>query len=485
MGFGENYRPRTDHQSLGDAFFTKVEAAKFPKTLMRFRNERWSKALGLDRLTDTDWESHFGRFTPLPNNLPQPLALKYHGHQFHHYNPDLGDGRGFLFAQLEEPTTGRLLDFGTKGSGRTPFSRGGDGRLTLKGGVREILASSYLEALGVNTSKGFSLIETDEALHRGDEPSPTRSAVLVRLGHSHIRFGTFQRLAAEQDTDSMMKLVLYCLKTYYADDIQSQDLKSMSNLDVAGLLLSKVTQRTAKLVAQWFAAGFVHGVLNTDNMNIAGESFDYGPFRVLPTFEPGLTAAYFDSNGLYAFGRQPEAVAWNIERLAEALLTVGPANPEPVAQTETRGKFTQAMSCFGDVFQAELIALLLKKLWIMPSGDTETDVKLIRALLAHMQHAKVDFEGFFFDIAKLSNPSDIGLIDTATSPHWTEFSDLYSSYTRVERSEAAKAYFNREKPVTLLYDDIENLWAKIDQHDDWTDFQAKCDDIDLLRQAFA
>ena len=128
-------------------------------------------------------------------------AVQY-GHQFRHYNPDLGDGRGFLFAQMRDDK-GRLLDLGTKGSGQTPYSRAGDGRLTLLGGVREVLATAYLEALGVNTSKSLSLIETGESLQRNDEPSPTRSSVLVRLSHSHIRFGTFQRAAFENNKEEM------------------------------------------------------------------------------------------------------------------------------------------------------------------------------------------------------------------------------------------------------------------------------------------
>jgi uncharacterized protein YdiU (UPF0061 family) len=129
-------------------------------------------------LSDAEWEAHFARFEPLPDNMPEPLAMRYHGHQFRTYNPDIGDGRGFLFAQVRDDKS-RLLDLATKGSGQTPYSRFGDGRLTLKGGVREVLAAEMLEALGVNTSKAFSLYETGEALTRGDEPSPTRSSVLV------------------------------------------------------------------------------------------------------------------------------------------------------------------------------------------------------------------------------------------------------------------------------------------------------------------
>src|SRR5262249_2552031 len=161
--------------------------------------------------TDDQWIAHFGRFEPLPGNLPTPLALRYHGHQFRVYNPDIGDGRGFLFAQLRDGN-GRLLDLGTKGSGHTPYSRFGDGRLTLKGGMREVLATEMLEALGVETSKSFSLIETGEALDRNDEPSPTRSAVLVRLSHGHIRIGSFQRLAYFRDAEAMRRLVTYVLR---------------------------------------------------------------------------------------------------------------------------------------------------------------------------------------------------------------------------------------------------------------------------------
>src|SRR5688572_10933941 len=193
------YRAAPAILELGDSFYDPVEPAGFPATILRFRNRRWAPAVGLDQLSDEDWIRHFGRFEPLPGNLPRPLALRYHGHQCRVYNPDIGDGRGFLFAQLRDGED-RLLDLGTKGSGQTPYSRFGDGRLTLKGGVREVLATEMLEALGVDTSKSFSLVETGEALERNDEPSPTRSAVLVRLQHSHIRIGTFQRLAYFRET---------------------------------------------------------------------------------------------------------------------------------------------------------------------------------------------------------------------------------------------------------------------------------------------
>ncbi len=187
------YLPDPKILELGDAFYDPVAPADFPACVPRFVNHRWAEKVGLGDLEAERWAAHFCRFQPLPGNLPQPLALRYHGHQFRVYNPDIGDGRGFLFAQFRDDTD-RLLDFGTKGSGQTPYSRTADGRLTLKGGVREVLATEMLEALGVHTSKTFALFETGEQLIRGDEPSPTRSAVMTRLSHGHIRIGTFQRL---------------------------------------------------------------------------------------------------------------------------------------------------------------------------------------------------------------------------------------------------------------------------------------------------
>lgn len=199
MPVASRYRPDLRILDLGDGFYDVVAPARFPRHARRYRNQRWAARAGLDSLDDGEWERCFARFESLPENLPERLALRYHGHQFRTYNPNLGDGRGFLHAQVRDADDDRLLDLGTKGSGRTPWSRGGDGRLTLKGGLREVLATEMLEALGVYTSKSFSLFETGEALERGDEPSPARSSVLVRLSHSHVRFGSFQRRAASRN----------------------------------------------------------------------------------------------------------------------------------------------------------------------------------------------------------------------------------------------------------------------------------------------
>ena len=348
------FLPETIHARLGDAFYDIVTPAEFPKTILRYRNRRWAGHVGLDHLTEDEWLAHFGRFEPLPGSLPQPLALRYHGHQFRHYNPDLGDGRGFLFAQLRDGEN-RLLDLGTKGSGQTPWSRRGDGRLTLKGGLREVLATAMLEALGVNTSKSFSLVETGEQLTRGDEPSPARSAVLVRLSHSHIRIGSFQRLLAMGDAEAMARLMHHCVVHYLPEAAQKpgQETGQVSPAETACAFIEAVVARTARTTAGWMAAGFVHGVLNTDNINITGESFDYGPYRFLPQYDPGFTAAYFDETGLYAYGRQPEAIAWNLARLAECLLPLAP-----------REALEPALASFDDQFWAAMRAAMLSRLGV-------------------------------------------------------------------------------------------------------------------------
>ena len=376
------FRPEFRFPELGEGFSDPVRPAEFPQARIRFRNDRIAARVGLDGLTDEEWIAAFARFEPLPGAPAEPLALRYHGHQFRIYNPELGDGRGFLYAQVREAGTGRLLDLGTKGSGRTPWSRGGDGRLTLKGGVREVLATEMLEALGVPTSKSLSLIETGESLERQDEPSPTRAAVLVRLSWSHIRFGTFQRHAyfdrGRPDRAALRACGAHLLSRARAGGGRASRPPA---------LLAAVVARSARLTARWMAAGFVHGVLNTDNMNITGESFDYGPYRFLPLYDPIFTAAYFDHAGLYAFGRQPEAVFWNLPQLAGCLALV--AETEPLVE---------ALNGFGPAYQAELAQAFVRRLGVKPRSP-EADAELAAAALALLREGARDlrWEPFFFD----------------------------------------------------------------------------------------
>ncbi len=485
------YRPRTDILALGDGFYDSVTAAAFPAHVLRFRNDRAATQIGIvpggsatnsssrrapgslaadasrsppgdpsfrwdDEggkqflpLDDAAWIDHFGRFSPLPGNLPHPLALRYHGHQFGGYNPDIGDGRGFLFAQVTD-AAGRLMDLGTKGSGRTPYSRFGDGRLTLKGGVREILATEMLEALGVPTSRTLSLIETGEALERGDEPSPTRSAVLVRLNHSHVRIGTFQRLAYLRDDDAMRALVEYTLTRLHG---------RVPGAQPAAELLDEVVGRSAALAGWFMAAGFVHGVLNTDNINVTGESFDYGPWRFAPTWDADFTAAYFDHQGRYAFGRQPDAMHWNVMQLAVALRTVSDAAP-----------LIAALETFPERYAQGVARAMLWRLGVLPREDA-ADRALVTAIQAALAASRMPIDAFYHDAFG-------GWLPEGDAWHaFEEVRSLLSEYR--PRKDRDHPYWHDPAPCSTLIDEVEAIWAAIAERDDW---QPLSDKIAAIRR---
>jgi len=442
---------------ITDFLADPVKAADFPQTILRFRNDRAAASVGLDGLPDEEWIAHFGRFHPLPDNLPEPLALRYHGHQFRSYNPDIGDGRGFTFAQLKDDKA-RWLDLGTKGSGTTPYSRFGDGRLTLKGGVREILATEMLEALGVNTSKTFSLIETGEALQRNDEPSPTRSAVLVRLSHGHIRIGSFQRLAMLGQSDELNRLAAYVIEHLYDETPGDQP---------ALRLLEQVVQRTAGLAASYMAAGFVHGVLNSDNINVTGESFDYGPWRFTPFWDPEFTAAYFDHQGLYAFGRQAQAIHWDVVQFAIALSKV--ADIEALAPI---------LDAFPAVYEAAYAQAMLARLGVHPRNDQD-DLALVQAIERGLVTRTVGIDRFFFDYS--GGRRRTGPYDRTYTEHFGEAEALLARYDSARMTD--HPYWSDAEPCSMHIDEVEAIWTAIDRNDDWTPLHAKVAAIRRMGEA--
>jgi len=462
------YRPAPRIRELGDGFYDPVEAARFPEHRLRFRNQRWAERVGLGDLDAAGWEQHFARFEPLLQNLEQPLALRYHGHQFRVFNPNIGDGRGFLHAQLLDGD-GRLLDLATKGSGRTPWSRDGDGRLTLKGGFREVLATEMLEALGVPTSKTFSLFETGEQLWRGDEPSPTRSSVLVRLGHSHLRFGSFQRQLALGDTPRIQKLLDYAIRHYVPD------LEVAEGEDTPSAFLRVVTGRSARLCAAWMTAGFVHGVLNTDNMNVTGESFDYGPYRFLPHYDPAFTAAYFDHAGLYAYERQPTSVHWNLQRLADTLVDLSSADA-----------LSRALDGFLPEFLLAWREGVLRRLGLTPLGD-ERDADLLSLVRAFLIESKVGYDRFFFDwyggVASVARAGASPEADKYRGATFLPLRAALDAYTPATPERLAGPYFQRDAPCALLIDEIEASWSAVAERDDWAPFEAKVEDIRRMGEA--
>ncbi|NEP63278.1 MAG: YdiU family protein [Symploca sp. SIO2G7] len=362
-------------ETLGGDYYDVVQAAVFPQHILRFRNDDLLPRLGLqpETVSDFDFIEAFGQFyqrSPL-------LALRYHGYQFGEYNSDLGDGRGFLYGQVRG-TDGNLYDLGTKGSGSTPYSRHGDGRLTLKGGVREILASEALHALGVNTSRCLSLVETGEQLWRGDEPSPTRSSVMVRFSQSHIRFGTFERLHYLGRADLIEILLNHVIEVYYTHLLAIQDRQERY-----AQFYAELVQRTANLAAQWMSVGFCHAVLNTDNMSITGESFDYGPYAFIDEFDPRFTAAYFDYMGRYSYGNQPRMCEWNVWMLQKPLQLVMLAKNLEIAVSTYRDRYYAA-------YKQKMLAKLGFEDLLPELGD-----ELLRLTLELLEKTKAGYHDFF------------------------------------------------------------------------------------------
>jgi serine/tyrosine/threonine adenylyltransferase len=442
---------------LGDDYYDEVPAAEFPKHILRFRNDKLLPLLGLnpESVDNSHFIEVFGKF----QGIRPFLALRYHGYQFGEYNPFLGDGRGFLYGQVRG-TDGQLYDFGTKGSGRTPYSRGGDGRLTLKGGMREVLAAEALHSLGVNTSRCLSLVETGEALWRGDEPSPTRSSVMIRFSRSHIRFGTFERLRYINRRDLMHNLLDHVIDYYYPEVANSEHRYVE--------FYAQLVKRVSKLAAQWMAAGFCHGVLNTDNMSITGESFDYGPYAFIPTYDPLFTAAYFDGGGRYSYGNQPSICRLNLEMLQVPLSLIIPLI-----------ELDRSLTRFDEHYSLNYYRLMMNKLGfdnlLLPEGKA-----LLDKTLEILKETQIGYHAFFYELSQQFNygwREDSSLIlENLELPKadWETWRNLYHKILNQLPSDELDAIRDRlhfyNPKTALLRPIIESVWEAIAYEGNWQPF---------------
>jgi uncharacterized protein YdiU (UPF0061 family) len=459
-----NYEPALE--SLGSDYYDEVAAAEFPLNALRWRNDTLLPRLGLDpqAVKDEDFITAFGKF----QGRKPLLALRYHGYQFGEYNPQLGDGRGFLYGQVRG-IDGELYDFGTKGSGRTPYSRGGDGMLTLKGGVREVLAAEALHRLGVTTSRCLSMVETGLSLWRGDEPSPTRSSVMVRMSKSHIRFGTFERSHYLQRPDLTKKLLDHVIENYY----QHLSAKKQEN-DRYALFYAELVKRVAELVAQWMAAGFCHGVLNTDNMSITGESFDYGPYAFIPTYDLYFTAAYFDYYKRYCYGQQPSICHLNLELLQQPLKVI-------INQAD----MTTGLARFEEYYRSHYRCLMLKKLGFAELPNPEGE-ELLRLTITFLHDSQVGYHQFFSEMARtfsikwrddpalVMNGSDTvpAVGSSAAFDNWCLlYHQILNNHFHPDELEKIAQILTDNNPQTaLLRPVIESVWEPIAEEDNWQPF---------------
>ena len=316
------------------------------------------------------------------NRVPdgaQPVAQAYAGHQFGGFSPQLGDGRALLLGEIID-RAGRRRDIAFKGSGRTPFSRGGDGKAAVGPVLREVLISEAMHALGIPTTRTLAAVATGETVHR-ERPLP--GAILTRVAASHIRVGTFQFFAARRDTGR--------LRTLADHAIARHDPALAGREDRHLAFFDAVAQRQARLVAQWVSVGFIHGVMNTDNMTVSGETIDYGPCAFLEAYDPGTVFSSIDAQGRYAFGQQPGIAQWNLARLAEALLPLIDADEERAVTAATA-----VLERFPERFAQHWLALHRAKLGLRAvdadaaSGDA-ADRALANDLLRLMHGQRVDF----------------------------------------------------------------------------------------------
>jgi uncharacterized protein YdiU (UPF0061 family) len=350
---------------------TKVRAPRVVKV-----NRPLAEELGLDA---EQLASPAGAEMLAGNELPagaEPIALAYAGHQFGAFVSQLGDGRAILLGELIDKR-GRRVDVQLKGSGRTPFSRQGDGRAALGPVLREYIVSEAMAALGIPTTRALAAVVTGEPVRR-DEILP--GAVLTRVAASHIRVGTFEFFAARGDREALRTLASYALRRHYPDAADARN--------EALALLERVVQAQANLVARWLGVGFVHGVMNTDNTAIAGETIDYGPCAFLDEYDPNKTFSSIDHGGRYAFANQPRIAQWNLARFAETLLPLLADD-----QDEAIRMATERLERFSTLFAAAHAGVLRAKLGL--ASDEEDDTALAADLLDRMASSSVDYTILF------------------------------------------------------------------------------------------
>ncbi len=301
-----------------------------------------------------------------------PLAMAYAGHQFGQFVPQLGDGRAILLGEVRD-ARGRRRDVQLKGSGRTPFSRGGDGRAAVGPVLREYLVSEAMHWLGIPATRALAAVATGEAVFR-ERRLP--GAILTRVAASFVRVGTFEYFAARGDVDATRRLADYVIERHYPELAAASD----PYLE----LLRSVVRRQANLVARWMSVGFIHGVMNTDNMAVSGETIDFGPCAFMDVYDPATVFSSIDHRGRYAYQSQPAAAHWNLARFAETLLPLIHADAEQAIRDATG-----AISLFAGEFEEQWLACMRRKLGLF--SEEEGDAALIRGLLDAMQMGGADF----------------------------------------------------------------------------------------------
>ncbi len=413
---------------LPDRFYTRTPPVAVAAPRMLKFNQRLADELGLDAPADELTRAKIFTGNLIPEGA-EPLALAYAGHQFGHFNPQLGDGRAVLLGEIVT-ADGRRRDMQLKGSGRTPFSRGGDGRAAFGPVLREYLVSEAMHALGVPTTRSLAAAATGENVYR---EAPLPGAVLTRMAASHLRIGTFQYFAARGDGEAIRLLVDYAIDRHYPH------LKGADNPALA--LYKAVVSAQAKLVAKWLSIGFIHGVMNTDNCSISGETIDYGPCAFVDAYDHMTVFSSIDAQGRYAYANQPPIAQWNLARLAETLIGV-------IDEDKDRAitQATERLESFMPQFRVQWTHLMRQKLGLFmeEDGDTELASNLFNAMHA----SKADFTLTFRTLPAQLDASAQEQEDPAEMKEW--FAAWRARHARETRSpQERSALMDASNPVFI------------------------------------
>ncbi len=384
---------------LPEAFYARVCPTPVPDPYLVCHSPDAAALLDLDAAEMTRPET----IQTLAGNrlLPgmETLAALYAGHQFGHYVPQLGDGRAILLGEVKN-ARGEGWEMQIKGAGRTPYSRGGDGRAVLRSSIREFLCSEAMHALGIPSTRALAIVGSDHPVYREDVET---AALVTRLAPSFVRFGSFEVFYYRNQVEPIRHLADYVIARYYPD------LKNLA--DPYPEFLRQVALRTAELMAQWQAVGFSHGVMNTDNMSILGLTLDYGPFGFLDAFDPGYVCNHSDSGGRYAFDQQPDVAAWNLTKLAQALV--------PLMSVETA---SQAIGEYPQAFSRAYLERMAAKFGLPPGGES---AGLVMDALHLLAQNRVDYTLFLrrlcdFDstAGALNSPLRDLVLDRAAFDAW-------------------------------------------------------------------
>ena len=377
---------------LSEEFYTKQKWSSFEKAHLISFNKGLAKDLGLNpELKPEELVKVFNGEIEHQNS--ESLAMVYAGHQFGNWVPQLGDGRGILFGQIETPQG--LRDLHIKGAGKTPYSRFADGRAVLRSTIREYLCGEAMHGLRIPSSRALLMFGSNELVFR--ETTET-GAMLVRTAKTHIRFGHFEYLKHNDKKEYLVELLDHVLAEYFPDLVNRKDKYE--------IFFEQTVQSTAELIANWQAVGFAHGVMNTDNMSLLGETFDFGPFGFLESYDPNFICNHSDAGGRYAFNNQPAIGLWNCQALAAAL-------DEIIAEE----KLIEALKKYQHYFYEHLIDLYRKKLGLQEK--LEGDAKLIESLLTWLQNSKKDYTNFFRNLHDIHEPKNI-IFEDAEGKAWSK-----------------------------------------------------------------